>query len=54
MWVNLKKKTAQSEGRTYLGSMLRAQQAYFLENHKFSSNLKDLEKLGGRGEIIYT
>jgi Type IV pilin-like G and H, putative len=29
--------------------MLRAQQAYFLENHKFSSNLKDLQ-LGIKSE----
>ncbi|MEH2195449.1 MAG: type IV pilin-like G/H family protein [Nostoc sp.] len=33
----------QSEAKTYVGSMNRAQQAFFLENNQFTS---DLEKLG--------
>ncbi|OKH28271.1 hypothetical protein NIES2101_43685 [Calothrix sp. HK-06] len=47
--VQERKKSAQSEGKTYLGSMLRGQQAYFLENDKFSSNLNDLQ-LGIKSE----
>ncbi|MEM7555415.1 MAG: type IV pilin-like G/H family protein [Cyanobacteria bacterium P01_A01_bin.84] len=31
------------EGKTYVGSMNRAQQAYILENNKFATNLKELQ-----------
>jgi hypothetical protein len=37
-----KTETSQSEGRQYISSMIRAQQAYFLENDKFSGSIKDL------------
>ncbi|MEO0457099.1 MAG: type IV pilin-like G/H family protein [Cyanobacteria bacterium P01_A01_bin.114] len=33
-------KAKQSEGRTYVGSMNRAQQAYYLENDQFADNLE--------------
>lgn len=38
-----KEKARSSEGKVYVGSMNRAQQAYFLENDKFSTSI---EKLG--------
>jgi len=33
----------QSEGRTYVGSMNKSQQAYFIEKNSLSKNLQDLE-----------
>ena len=35
-------KAKQSEGRQYVGAMNRAQQAYFIENNDFTSNIVDL------------
>ncbi len=35
-------KAKQSEAKTYIGAMNRAQQAYYLENNKFSSEISDL------------
>jgi type II secretory pathway pseudopilin PulG len=37
-----KAKAIESSARLYLGSLSRAQQAYFLEKSKFSSNIDDL------------
>jgi hypothetical protein len=37
-----KAEASQSEGRQRIGSMTRAQQAYFLENDKFAGSIKDL------------
>ena len=39
-----------SEASLYIGSMNRAQQAYYLENNKFVSNFKDFEFLGIKPE----
>ncbi|NEP54203.1 MAG: general secretion pathway protein GspH, partial [Moorea sp. SIO3C2] len=39
-------KAKQSEARTYVGSMNRAQQAYFLENDQFLIDEKDFGQLG--------
>lgn len=43
------KKARQSEGRTYVGAMNRANQAYYLENNKFATNLQELQ-LGIKSE----
>lgn len=42
-------KARQSEGKTYTGAMNRAHQAYFLENNKFATNIKELQ-LGIKSE----
>lgn len=42
-------KARESEARSYVGSMARAQQAYFLENEQFAATLEDL-KLGIQSE----
>ncbi|MHC0067539.1 type IV pilin-like G/H family protein [Nostoc sp. UIC 10890] len=42
-------KAKQSEAKTYIGSINRAQQFYFLESNKFSSNLEELQ-IGIRSE----
>jgi len=41
-FLNQANKAKQSEGKTYVGSMNRAQQTYYLENGKFASNLSEL------------
>lgn len=40
---NQANKARQSEGKTYVGSMNRAHQAYYLENNKFAKNLEELQ-----------
>lgn len=42
-------KARQSEGKSYVGSMNRAQQAYLLENSKFATSIKELQ-LGIKSE----
>jgi type II secretory pathway pseudopilin PulG len=37
------KRAVESEARTYIGAMVRAQQAYFLEHNKFARNIQDLQ-----------
>ena len=44
-FLNQANKAKQSEAKTYVGSMNRAQQAYFLENNTFASNA-DFPQLG--------
>ena len=44
-FLNQANKAKQSEGKTYVASMNRAQQAYYLENSAFASNA-DFDKLG--------
>lgn len=39
---NQRAKLFQSEAKTYIGSINRAQQAFYLENEKFSSTIEDL------------
>jgi len=41
-FLNHSHKHEQSEGKTYIGSMNRAQQAYYLTEQSFSSNIRDL------------
>lgn len=41
-FLNQANKAKQSEGKTYVGSMNRAQQAYFLENGTFTSDIATL------------
>jgi type IV pilus assembly protein PilA len=41
-FLNQANKAKQSEGKTYVGSMNRAQQTHYLENGKFASNLSEL------------
>ncbi len=41
-FLNHSHKHKQSEGKTYVGSMNRAQQAYYLTEQSFSSNIDDL------------
>jgi type II secretory pathway pseudopilin PulG len=41
-FVNEQNKGSQSEGKQNLGTMNRAQQAYYLENEKFASRLEEL------------
>ncbi|BAZ32894.1 serine/threonine protein kinase [Cylindrospermum sp. NIES-4074] len=48
-FLNQANKAKQSEAKTYIGSMNRAQQAYFLENNKFSSTIAELQ-LGIKSE----
>lgn len=40
---NQAKKARQSEGKTYIGTMNRAHQAYFLENNKFATTIEELQ-----------
>ncbi|EDX73920.1 hypothetical protein MC7420_5800 [Coleofasciculus chthonoplastes PCC 7420] len=42
VFLNQANKTKESEGRTYVGSMNRAQQAYYLTEQSFSRNIHDL------------
>jgi len=44
-FLNQANKAKQSEAKTYIGSMNRAQQAYYLENNKFADN-NNFGKLG--------
>ncbi|ARV58263.1 general secretion pathway protein GspH [Nostocales cyanobacterium HT-58-2] len=44
-FLNQANKARQSEAKTYVGSMNRAQQAYYLENNSFAKNA-DFGKLG--------
>jgi serine/threonine protein kinase len=39
---NQNNKARESEGKIYIGSMNRAQQAFFVENNKFAENISDL------------
>jgi type II secretory pathway pseudopilin PulG len=41
-FLNHSHKHYQSEGKQYIGSMNRAQQAYYLDEQKFSGNIPDL------------
>lgn len=41
-FLNQANKARQSEAKTYVGSMNRAQQAHYLENRQFADNLADL------------
>lgn len=41
-FLNQANKARQSEAKTYVGSMNRAQQAYYLENGRFTASLPDL------------
>lgn len=41
-FLNQANKAKQSEGKTYVGSMNRAQQTYYLENGKFATNVDNL------------
>jgi type IV pilus assembly protein PilA len=43
---NCANKAIQSEARTYIGSINREQQDYFLKNNKFVTTTSDLDKLG--------
>ncbi|NEO75679.1 type IV pilin-like G/H family protein [Moorena sp. SIO4G3] len=45
-FLNQANKAKQSEARTYVGSMNRAQQAYFLENNEFVTDSGDFSELG--------
>lgn len=40
---NQANKAQESEGKTYVGAMNRANQAYFLENNKFATKIEELE-----------
>ncbi|MEQ8465474.1 type IV pilin-like G/H family protein [Coleofasciculus sp. E1-EBD-02] len=42
IFLNHSHKHSQSEGKQYIGSMNRAQQAYYLDEQKFSGNIPDL------------
>ena len=44
-FLNQANKAKQTEGKTYIGSMNRAQQTYYLENGAFASNT-EFDKLG--------
>jgi len=41
-FLNQANKAKQTEGKTYIGSMNRAQQTYYLENNSFASSLSEL------------
>jgi type IV pilus assembly protein PilA len=41
-FLNQANKAKQSEAKQYVGAIVRSEQAYFLENDKFTSNLADL------------
>jgi prepilin-type N-terminal cleavage/methylation domain-containing protein len=41
-FLNQANKAKQTEGKTYVGSMNRAQQAYYLENASFTTNINNL------------
>jgi type IV pilus assembly protein PilA len=45
-FLNQANKAKQSEAKTYVGSMNRAQQAYYLEQNKFATDASDFGKLG--------
>ncbi len=49
MMTSQANKARQAEGKTYVGSMNRSQQAYFLENNKFATKLNELQ-LGIKSE----
>ncbi|NEQ65786.1 MAG: prepilin-type N-terminal cleavage/methylation domain-containing protein [Symploca sp. SIO2D2] len=49
-FLNQANKAKQSEARTYVGSMNRAQQAYYLENNEFANE----ENFGGLGLGVAT
>jgi type IV pilus assembly protein PilA len=42
-FLNQANKAKQSEAKQYVGAIVRSEQAYFLENDKFTSNLADLK-----------
>ena len=42
-FLNQANKAKESEAKTYVGSSVRAQQAYFLENNEFTSQFKQVE-----------
>ncbi|MEB3292851.1 MAG: type IV pilin-like G/H family protein [Synechococcales bacterium] len=44
-FLNQANKAKESEAKTYTGSIMRGQQAFFLENNKFANTVKEL-KLG--------
>ncbi len=53
---NQANKSREGEGKTYVGSMNRAHQAYFVDNNKFATKLEELE-LGIKSETedyVYT
>ena len=50
VFLNMAIKAKQSEGKQYIGSMNRAQQAYFAENSTFGNSISDLG-LGIKTEI---
>jgi type IV pilus assembly protein PilA len=52
-FLNQANKARESEAKTYVGSMNRAQQAYYLENNSFSGTLGGLE-LGISNSNNYT
>jgi type IV pilus assembly protein PilA len=52
-FLNQANKARESEAKTYVGSMNRAQQAFYLENNSFSSTLRGLE-LGISNSDNYT
>ena len=41
-FLNQANKAKQSEAKTYVGTLNRTQQAYFLENNKFAAKLEDM------------
>jgi type IV pilus assembly protein PilA len=44
-FLNQSNKAKQSEARTYVGTLVRAQQAYYLENSAFTDNADELGKV---------
>ena len=42
-FLNQANKAKESEAKTYVGSAVRAQQAYFLENNQFATNMGSVE-----------
>jgi type IV pilus assembly protein PilA len=53
-FLNQANKAKQSEARQYVGAIVRAQQAYFLENSAFASNLDNLSRVVRPGTANYT
>jgi type IV pilus assembly protein PilA len=55
-FLNQANKAKESEGKSYVGSLTRAQQAYFLENEKFASSLSELASVvpSSTGAYTYT
>jgi type IV pilus assembly protein PilA len=43
-FLNQANKAKQSEAKQYVGAIVRAEQAYFLENEKFTTNLAELAR----------